>query len=297
MLTQMNGLEEIETDFGVFYGFRDDVITSHLRSFGAHQRNELAMLLSLVRPGDVVLDIGANIGSLAIPLGLRIGPEGHVYAFEADDTVYEVLKKNIEANGLANIASINAIVSQNPGRYTRVRADGNMGATRFRMEDPSVESNIEVLSIDSWFTEQCVETSRVDLIKIDVEGMDVDVLQSSADVIDRFRPIVYMEIGKPLLREVGYSSEAVETMLEEKGYHFFRNTRPRNSRNDRFRISRLPNLYVGGEFFDLLAIHPDSDRYPSRYAGVAFTVAWFIAASAAKMALRLPKRFLTHLCH
>jgi len=58
--------ERVETDHGTFRSFRDDLVTRQLRRFGAHQRNELAMLLGFVRPGDRVVDVGAHVGTFSV---------------------------------------------------------------------------------------------------------------------------------------------------------------------------------------------------------------------------------------
>ena len=90
----MKNLEKIVTPIGTYYGFSGDLISKQLHKYGAHQRNELAMLLSIVREGDVVLDIGANIGTFSIPLSKKVGVNGDVYGFEGDPDIFSVLKKN-----------------------------------------------------------------------------------------------------------------------------------------------------------------------------------------------------------
>jgi tRNA G37 N-methylase Trm5 len=114
----------IETVHGSFVSRRNDHITRQLQQFSAHTRNELAMLLSLVRAGDIIIDIGAHIGTFAIPLARRVGDEGKVYAFEADSGNFTLLEKNVELNNLtARIVPVNAIIHDRPARFRRIDPD------------------------------------------------------------------------------------------------------------------------------------------------------------------------------
>ena len=94
---------QIETPFGTFESFEDDHITGHLVESGAYQRSDLAMLLSFVRSGDHVLDIGAHIGTFSVPLGKAVGETGRVVAFEPVADNFELLERNILSNNLADV--------------------------------------------------------------------------------------------------------------------------------------------------------------------------------------------------
>jgi len=273
----VKSLEKINTPYGTFFGFQHDLITSQLRRYGAHQRNELAMLLSFVRPGDTVLDIGANIGTFSIPLAARTGDQGHVYSFEADREIFQVLEQNITLNGLSNVTAMNAIVSQNAGRYRKAEVAGNLGATSFYLDDSHGANGMPVVSIDDWMASHSLKHRNIDLIKIDVEGMDVDVLRSCTATLQRCKPVVYIEVSEQQLRRNGHCPNDVAVALGKVGYHFFRNLGERNSSNDSYRVARLPTLKVGGSLFDLLAVHPADSRYPLKAKSQIYTIAWYIA--------------------
>ena len=87
-------LELINTVFGQFYVFKNDLITKEIKKCGAHSRNELAMILSFIQPGDIVLDIGAHIGTFSVPIASKVGINGHVYAFEGCTSTFSALQKN-----------------------------------------------------------------------------------------------------------------------------------------------------------------------------------------------------------
>ena len=259
----MDELEQIDTPYGRFFGFPDDLITRQLRQYGAHQRNELAMLLAFTRSGDIVIDVGANIGTFAIPLAARATGDGHVYAFEGDEDIFRVLKKNIALNKCKNVTAVSGLVGSTSGTYKKIRPEENWGATSFELDEPGTDSGTPVILIDDWRRSNIEPGEAVHIIKIDVEGMDFDALLSCEDTIRKHKPVIYMEIARKQLAKHGHSPADVDALLADMGYHFFRNIGRRNSANDEFVLARLPRVNMGGDFFDLLAIHAASSRYPA----------------------------------
>jgi tRNA G37 N-methylase Trm5 len=107
--------ETVETVHGTFVTWRGDLITEQLRRFSAHTRNELAMLRSFLRKGDRVIDIGAHIGTFAVPLARSVGAGGAVYCFEANADNYALLVRNAQANGVGRtIRPVLAVVWVRP---------------------------------------------------------------------------------------------------------------------------------------------------------------------------------------
>lgn len=268
-------VRRVETPIGTFWGFRGDTVTEHLRRFGAHTRNELAMVLSFLRPGDVVLDAGAHIGTFAIPMGDRVGPRGRVYAFEGSAETFALLERNVAANDRHGVIEAHwAVVADRPGRFEPVTRRANSGATFFLEAGGGGRTAVPtdsgasggqgacgpaVVVLDQWLPGR---TERLDLIKIDVEGMEPRVLAGATVLLKRFRPLVYVEVNRDALARQGETAERLESQLGRLGYHFFRNAEMRNSASDRFLVRRLEHLADGGPMYDLLAVHVDSDRYP-----------------------------------
>lgn len=258
-------LRTIDTPFGKYNCVKGDLITQQLIKYGAHCRNELVMLLQYVEKGDVVIDVGANIGTFSIPLAKKVGRYGKVYAFEGNDDAYKILIKNIELNKCSdNIEAICAVVSRRRGNFKKITRQGNLGATKFRLDSSGVGENIKTVALDSWFQNEGIN-NHINLIKIDAEGMDGDVLLSGNILIREHKPIVYMEICNKDIKKCGGSRQEIQNLLNLYGYHFFRNIGKRHSMKKGFAIGKLPDLKTGGHFFDLLAIHSSSVHYPLYY--------------------------------
>jgi FkbM family methyltransferase len=246
------------TIFGPFACFPDDLINSQLLTFGAHTRNELALLLAFVEAGDVVYDIGAHIGSFAVPLAAAVGPSGRLVAVEANVETYDRLLRNLTSHGLlapnGPAQPLRAVIG-GPGKYAAKAAPGNTGAVWFE-PDPSLEEGPPALGLDELYAAQ--GAGRVDVIKIDIEGMELAALRTAQALLAE-RPLLYMEISAEHLARHGASPAGVEALLRSRGYRFFRNVGERNSSHDGFSLRALDSLAEGGSFFDLLAIpegHP-----------------------------------------
>ena len=247
--------ERIETMYGLFEAWAGDLITSQLRDFSAHTRNELAMLEQFIRSGDRVLDVGAHIGTFAIPFAGFVGVGGRVVAFEANPDNLALLRTNIALNGLAERieAHQGVVTSRREPCAMRPGQEGNSGTCFFEPAREG-EAGHDVVHLDEWIARSS-GPRRFDLVKVDVEGAEMDVLRSCARHTAEHRPALYLEINLAALEVFGATARDIDDHLRAHGYRLFRNVGERNSSHDRFRIVELGSLAEGGGFFDVLALH------------------------------------------
>lgn len=173
----------------VLAGFVGDYIFEGVRSSGQpYERVFLEALVEQIDPGDLVVDVGANIGNHTI--ALAVGAGAHVVAFEPHDPVAQILAMNASLNGLdGSIVVERAAVGSEPGHARPATVDwSNVGSTRFEMSD----TGARVIRLDDYAFENPVR-----LIKIDAEGMDIDVLRGARATIDRDRPVLSCEVSDP----------------------------------------------------------------------------------------------------
>lgn len=141
------------------------------------------------KPGDVVLDVGANVGTYALWAAARVGPEGRVVAVEPHPGNFALLKKNAEENGFVWLTPVQAAASDAPGRarlYIHPRA---INFSLVRKTEQHVD--VEVLTVDG--LAERLGLSRVSLIKVDVEGSEPAVLKGARLVLERHKPFVALE--------------------------------------------------------------------------------------------------------
>jgi FkbM family methyltransferase len=247
-------LVTITASFGVLRAYESDVITKNIQNFGAHNRPELAFLCNMIEPGDRVFDLGAHIGTFTIPMAQRVGATGLVVAVEAVAESFALLAENISANGLADrIRPIQAVIAQGSFNYAPQFVDINSGATHFvRTEDTAGAVSLSIDGIAAM-------TVTPDLIKIDIEGLELDALQSSK-TIRAHRPVIYAEVSLNHLARYGATIDDFDRFLRSLDYRMFRNIGERNGAHDNFIPSELKELSECGRFCDVLAIARDSAR-------------------------------------
>jgi FkbM family methyltransferase len=172
--------------------FRGPLIGTSLELYGEYSESEAGMMAGYLRAGDTVIEVGANIGALTLPLAGMVGTAGRVYAIESHAGNFNVLCANLALNGIAQVRPLNAFVRAAPGSGTHSIA----GKENFVDE----RWPAGFLALDDLGLEACA------LIKIDVDGREQEVLQSGARLIERARPVLYFEndlqaLSAPLLRQ------------------------------------------------------------------------------------------------
>ena len=178
------------------YPANDLYIGRSLDLYGEFSEGEVALFRRIVKPGDTVLDIGANIGAHTIPLAQLAGRTGHVVALEPQRLLYYCLCGNVVMNNLNNVDCRQAAAGAAAGLLSVPEldydAEQNFGGLDLRHEYTGLATyNVPVTPIDDLGLQRC------NLIKIDVEGMEKEVLQGAAATIRQCKPILYVEDDRP----------------------------------------------------------------------------------------------------
>ena len=172
---------------GRFYIDTDkDFIKGRLAKGEPWEKTVTKRILDQIQPHSVALDVGAHIGTHSILMGQAVGPWGRVYAFEPQRKLFRELIQNIRLNGLDNVVPLRYALGSGPARIIEmnVATEGNEGGTAVGSGgDPA-----ELRSLDDFGFED------VSLIKIDVEGFEMEVLRGAVETISRSRPVLIIEI-------------------------------------------------------------------------------------------------------
>jgi FkbM family methyltransferase len=140
-----------------------------------------------VRPGSVALDVGAHIGTHTLTMSRLVGPAGRVYAFEPVRKSYRELRRNLELNGVSNVVPLRYALGRGSPSVIEMNPilEGEEGGTAVGHGG----DRVELRTLDSFGFE------GVSLIKIDVEGFELPVLDGAEDTIRRNRPVLVVEIA------------------------------------------------------------------------------------------------------
>ena len=211
------GVREInrltQTRYGRFlYNPNDVYIGKALEAYGEAHEHELELLRQLCAPGSTIFDLGANIGDHTIPLAKHVGANGFVYAFEPQRLIFQMLCANVALNDLPNVDCIHAAVGATHGAVLIPEIDYSLEANYGGIEVSEFKEGrpVERIVLDDY-----LDTQGADLVKIDVEGMEADVLEGGRKFIARFRPVLYVENDR-----IDRSQNLIE-LLYELGYRAF----------------------------------------------------------------------------
>ncbi len=193
---------------------------------GAYERDELLALRRLVAPGDVVVDIGANVGMFTLVAASATGPTGAVHAFEPNDTVYRRLRANVVGSPLRGIVTTwNLGLGEEPTVVTlwgssdcgphRSRNDGLSSAYRDGLRSDPVGT----MRIERW---DDLVGGRVDVVKLDCEGSELPALNGMAASLREWRPRLLLEANPVTFRAAGYETADLLDLLTGLGYALYR---------------------------------------------------------------------------
>lgn len=171
----------------------DHYLGRALIRYGEYNEAEHEFLASLLGDGDDVIEVGSNIGSHTVGLSKAVGPTGKVIAIEAQPAIFRVLNANLALNGLSNVTTHAIGCSDSRGTmiapiidYTVAR-EHNSGAVSLTQNGTGAP--IPVFPLD----ELVEDMPHLRLLKIDVEGMEQQVLQGANQLIAKRRPMLYVE--------------------------------------------------------------------------------------------------------
>ena len=208
------------------------IVNSHTREWWFRevigQNSEWQMLKRFCKEGSVVLEAGAHHGIHTLALARWCGPSGHVHAFELDPGNTIALMANLYANHISNCDVRNAAVGSRAGT---VRRQGERVG-------PSAGLEIEAVSLDQYVIEK--GEPDIGLIKIDVEGFEIDVLRGARGVLAR-RPHLAVEIHLEELADYGHDLSELDELVDLANYDAWLMVRPDWERLTPFRtFAELP---------------------------------------------------------
>ena len=182
------------------------------------RESEAIFLNRLVKIGSTVLDIGANVGTLTLPLSLQVQESGKVISVEANPTTFSYLKGNVEFNNFKNIKLINKAVGDKRGElcFSNISSD-DMN----RVVDCSEKNSIKIPvdTIDNIVKEEKIEHIR--LLKIDIEGYELFALKGAKETL-KIVDIIFFESWEVHFKNFNYSTKELLLLLRESDFKIYK---------------------------------------------------------------------------
>lgn len=194
-----------------------------LRSPLLEKDPELKVVQYLVKPGDFVIDIGANVGVYTKILSELVGADGHVYSIEPFPPTFEILSYNIKKLHLDNVEPINVAVSDSESIVTMALPHDSSGAemhyrasiiTNYAEENKSEKAGVQAATIDSRFLNV---SEKISFIKCDVEGHEPACIKGAQKFLTQSQAAWLIEVsGNP--DDAVSAAQNVFKILQDRGY-------------------------------------------------------------------------------
>ncbi|MCH8342453.1 MAG: FkbM family methyltransferase [Planctomycetes bacterium] len=194
------------------------------------ETRHLDWVCSRLSEGDVAVDVGASGGILSLSFSMAVGSQGRVYTFEPANRAFGLLQDLIALNEIDNIVPEKTAISNRTGSVNFAEYKFDIGdEIGWRPEASAIESKnidqakaltypVPVTTLDEYFGHH-PDRQKIRVVKIDVEGFELEVLEGSETLIEEIRPDFCIDIH-PKIDGNGTTEEAVRNLLSGFGYQF-----------------------------------------------------------------------------
>lgn len=159
--------------------------------------------------GGTVIDVGACIGDHTLSYARMVGPAGTVIAFEPNPTAFACLVHNMKH--LHQVRCLEFALGSVPGRGHCDQTDKNLGSNKI-FENP--QGTVKIATLDTFLR----AIHRLDFIKIDAEGFEPEIVLGALATFRRLRPVLLIELNRPLLHERGRTPWDIINLIKSLGY-------------------------------------------------------------------------------
>lgn len=227
------------------YNAHDIYVGRSIGIYGEYSEGEVALFSQICGRGDTVVEVGANIGAHTVPLARTVGRGGAVCAFEPQRMVFQTLCANVALNSLENVRCYELALGDAAGHahMPAIRYDvaGNFGGVALTSTPTDGSLATHQITLDEF-----LQFAKLRLLKVDVEGMEADVLHGASRTIRRLRPVLYVENDRP------ETSQALITLITDLDYQLHWHVVPLYSPRNHAGVSE--NLFPGITSISLLAV-------------------------------------------
>lgn len=216
-------LKRLKSDFAMVLGhkmFLDSKDSLQLSINGIYEEFETSLVNKEIKRGDIVLDLGANIGYYTLIFAKLVGENGKVYAFEPDSTNFALLKKNVEINGYKNVVLVQKAVSNKNGKLKLFLAEDNTVDHRiYNSHDARKFVEIESVKLDDYFKDY---NGKTNFIKIDIQGAEWGAVQGMSELLKKNKSMkIFSEFWPIGLKRFGIEPLEYLELLLKHGFKLY----------------------------------------------------------------------------
>jgi FkbM family methyltransferase len=211
----------------IYVDTRSVDIGSHLLLGGLWEPNYVTAFCNTLKPGDVVLDVGANHGVYALLAAQRIAPQGHVYAFEPATNFFQLICASVSINGLEGLVTVERLAVAEAAREMNLVFDPHWSGGAYLAADvedaPGAQrsgrvetESVRCVALDEHFGDRL---AKIDAMKMDIEGAEGLALKGMTKLIERSpRVKIMMEFCPTMLARYACDATFVIEFLRSRGF-------------------------------------------------------------------------------
>ncbi|WP_371504447.1 FkbM family methyltransferase [Nitrosopumilus adriaticus] len=213
-----------KSDFAIVQGnkmFLDPGDSLELSIRGIYGELDTEIVKNEINPGDIVIDVGANIGYYTLIFAQLVGNTGKVIAFEPETKNFEILKKNIAINNLSNVILEQKIVSNTKGKTKLFLADsGIVGHHTNPTKHNTDFIEVDSITLDDYLDENNL-SKKINFLKIDVEGAEIKVLDGAKSILKNQDLKVFTEFNREVMEKLNMDPKKFLSILTDNGFKLF----------------------------------------------------------------------------
>ena len=201
-----------------------DHIQQQIYFFGAYEPIDASLFLSLIPVGGVAVDAGANIGFYSLMMAERVGAEGQVHSFEPLPRNFAALQKNVGLNPQILNIRTNAVALWNREEVLKFSIGAQHlfnsgGYSSGKVESPFDAASCPAITLKEYFERN--DLTRLDAIKMDIEGAELFALQGMLPLLEKHHPVILLEVSRGTCQAFDYQPDDLWKLLQPLGYKIY----------------------------------------------------------------------------
>lgn len=229
--------------------------------YGEHAENEIDFCRKFIPEGGSILDVGAHQGTHTLAFSKAVGSKGNVVSIEPQRQMFQNILATTALNSLSNVYAINSAVGENMGVARIVEFDyGQRGHfSGMSISEENTGETVSMTTLDDVVI-QTEKLHRVDFVKIDVEGYELNVLKGSTQLIKQWQPVIYHEFHSD-----SSCKDGVIEFMKSVGYETYLHI-PVGFNKDNY-FGYPDDRFRGGKDFNAISLHASSvEKYSALLA-------------------------------
>lgn len=213
--------KEIELKEGVFLELdQSDPVASGAIALGVYERYESELFRSKIKPNMTIIDIGANLGYYTAIASCLAGERGLVMAFEPESNFFKLLSRNIRRNDLKNVVNFKLAIAEKNGLTNLYLSNENKGHNSLiNSEELKNSVQVKTVTLDDFLASNKI--TKVDMIKMDIEGAEILALEGMKNTLIKHRPLLFLEFSPHSIMKINKNPMDFLLNLREIGYSVF----------------------------------------------------------------------------